>query len=40
MEMMIEVNKLIAEQIMVRQDQVKAAIKLFDDENTIPFIAR
>jgi len=40
MEIMIEVNKLIAEQKRVGQDQVKTAIKLFDDENTIPFIAR
>ncbi|MDD6037224.1 MAG: Tex family protein [bacterium] len=36
----MEINTLIATQLGVRKEQVDAAVKLIDEGNTIPFIAR
>lgn len=36
----MEINKKIAEELQVKQWQVEAAVKLIDEGNTIPFIAR
>lgn len=37
---MDKITKTIAEELKVRENQVEAAIKLIDEGNTIPFIAR
>ena len=36
----LEINKIIAEELSIRENQVEAAVKLIDEGNTIPFIAR
>ena len=36
----MDINKKIAEELNVRPGQVEAAVKLIDEGNTIPFIAR
>lgn len=36
----MNINQTIAEEIKVREEQVEAAVKLIDEGNTIPFIAR
>ena len=36
----MDLISIIAEEIGAKQKQVEAAIKLIDDGNTIPFIAR
>ena len=36
----MEVNKIIAEELNIRENQVESAVKLIDEGNTIPFIAR
>lgn len=36
----MEINKILAEELKVREEQVDAAVKLIDEGNTIPFIAR
>ena len=36
----MDINRLIAQELGVRQSQVDAAVKLIDEGNTIPFIAR
>ncbi len=37
---MEKIIKIIAEELNIKQQQVEATIKLIDDGNTIPFIAR
>ena len=37
---MDKINKLIAEELQIKENQVEAAVKLIDEGNTIPFIAR
>ena len=37
---MDKINKLIAEELQIKEGQVEAAVKLIDEGNTIPFIAR
>ena len=37
---MNKIYKKIAEELKVRESQVEATVKLIDDGNTIPFIAR
>ncbi len=37
---MDKINKTIAEELQIRENQVEAAVKLIDEGNTIPFIAR
>ena len=36
----MNITKIIAEELQVKESQVDATIKLIDDGNTIPFIAR
>ncbi len=36
----MNINKVLAEELNVREEQVDAAVKLIDEGNTIPFIAR
>ena len=36
----MKINAKIAEELSVREEQVDAAVKLIDEGNTIPFIAR
>ena len=36
----MNINKILAEELKVREEQVDAAVKLIDEGNTIPFIAR
>ena len=36
----MEINKKIAQEFSLRVEQVDATIKLIDEGNTIPFIAR
>ena len=36
----MNITKIIAEELKVRENQVEAAIRLIDEGNTIPFIAR
>ena len=36
----MEINKIIAEELNIRENQVESAVKLIDEGNTIPFIAR
>ena len=36
----MEINKQLAEELKIRPEQVDAAVKLIDEGNTIPFIAR
>ena len=36
----MNINKVLAEELSVREEQVDAAVKLIDEGNTIPFIAR
>ncbi len=36
----MNITKIIAEELQVKENQVEATIKLIDDGNTIPFIAR
>lgn len=36
----MEINKILAAELNVREEQVDAAVKLIDEGNTIPFIAR
>ena len=36
----MNITKTIAEELKVKETQVEATIKLIDDGNTIPFIAR
>lgn len=36
----MNITKIIAEELNVKESQVEATIKLIDDGNTIPFIAR
>ena len=36
----MNITKIIAEELKVKESQVDATIKLIDDGNTIPFIAR
>lgn len=36
----MNITKIIAEELVVKESQVEATIKLIDDGNTIPFIAR
>ena len=35
-----KIYKKIAEELQIRESQVEATVKLIDDGNTIPFIAR
>ena len=37
---MNKINKQIAEELNIKETQVEAAVKLIDEGNTIPFIAR
>ena len=37
---MENITKIIAEELNIKESQVNAAIKLIDEGNTIPFIAR
>ncbi len=37
---MDKINKIIAEELQIKEGQVEAAVKLIDEGNTIPFIAR
>ena len=37
---MNNIYKKIAEELNIRENQVEAAVKLIDEGNTIPFIAR
>ncbi len=37
---MINIPLTIATELSIKEEQVKAVIKLFDEEATIPFIAR
>ena len=37
---MSQINKTIAEELNIKESQVEATIKLIDEGNTIPFIAR
>ena len=37
---MNKISQIIAEELNIRENQVEAAIKLIDEGNTIPFIAR
>ncbi|MCR5142126.1 MAG: RNA-binding transcriptional accessory protein [Ruminococcus sp.] len=37
---MMEINKILAEEFKLRQEQVDNAVALLDDDKTIPFIAR
>ena len=37
---MNQIFKKIAEELNIRESQVEATVKLIDDGNTIPFIAR
>ena len=34
------INEILAEELNIKQTQVENTIKLIDDGNTIPFIAR
>ena len=36
----MDINEAIAAELGVRKNQVEAAVKLIDEGNTIPFIAR
>ena len=36
----MNINKVIAEELNIRESQVEATVNLIDDGNTIPFIAR
>ncbi len=36
----MDIIKILAEELQIRADQAKAAVKLIDEGNTIPFIAR
>lgn len=36
----MEINKILAAELNVREEQIDAAVKLIDEGNTIPFIAR
>ncbi len=36
----MNINRILAEELNVREEQVDAAVKLIDEGNTIPFIAR
>ena len=36
----MNINRILAEELKVREEQVDAAVKLIDEGNTIPFIAR
>ena len=36
----MNITKIIAEELKVKESQVEATVKLIDDGNTIPFIAR
>ena len=36
----MNITKIIAEELQVKESQVEATVKLIDDGNTIPFIAR
>ena len=36
----MNITKIIAEELDIKEGQVDATIKLIDDGNTIPFIAR
>ena len=36
----MNINEIIAEELQVKVWQVEAAVKLIDEGNTIPFIAR
>ena len=36
----MDINKIIAQELNIRENQVVAAVKLIDEGNTIPFIAR
>ena len=36
----MNINRILAEELNVREEQVDAAVKLLDEGNTIPFIAR
>ena len=37
---MSQISKTIAEELNIKESQVDATIKLIDEGNTIPFIAR
>ena len=37
---MDKIAKIIASELQIRENQVESAIKLIDEGNTIPFIAR
>ena len=36
----MEISKIIAEELAIKEEQVNAVITLIDEGNTIPFIAR
>ena len=36
----MEISKIIAEELSIKEEQVNAVITLIDEGNTIPFIAR
>ena len=40
MEVKMEIKQIIAEELQIRENQVETAVKLIDEGNTIPFIAR
>ena len=37
---MNKINNTIAQELQIKESQVEAAVKLIDEGNTIPFIAR
>ena len=37
---MNKINNTIAQELEIKESQVEAAVKLIDEGNTIPFIAR
>ena len=38
--MSLSINKLIAQELNIKQQQIEATVKLLDDGNTVPFVAR
>lgn len=36
----MEINKILAEEFKLRQEQIDNTVSLIDDDKTIPFIAR
>lgn len=38
--MSLSINKLIAQELNIKQQQIDATVKLLDDGNTVPFVAR